>query len=329
MVRLSIIVPVYNVENYIHKCVGSLLKQDYMDMEILLIDDGSPDKCPEICDMYAKEDRRVRVIHQKNKGVAETRNIGIQEANGEYIAFLDSDDFALPGMISTMMQEIEIDPQTDIVICDYNTFYNDDEDKLVVHHQNISSDWSTKEIRDEYIMDYLPNFMWNKVYRRCLFNGLKIPAGIPYEDLYIIPHVMARAKKIVHVPKAFPCYRLHASSFSTTPKIKKKLGLYLAWREHENVCIKYNCVKPLKYSRGRAQKAAISLQMLNLATDYLDNEQIESIDSYLKNVDSSLLSIRHKLQLWCLNHLNKSVCSFIGKLSILCEDYKQRKLKKR
>lgn len=324
MSKLTIIVPVYNVETYIDKCINSLLEQDYIDMEILFIDDGSPDKCPEICDMYAKKDKRIRVIHQLNQGLAATRNIGVQEAKTEYIAFLDSDDYVLPGMFSSMMKQIELEPKTDIVICDYNTFYDDNYEALTVHHQNILPEWQLEKIRDEYLMDKFPNFMWNKIYRRSLFDGLKIPAGITFEDLYIMPHLVCRAKKIAYVPEAFPCYRLHASSFSTTPKIKKKLGLYLAWREHEKVCVKYGLLKPLKYSKMRAQKAAISLKMLDLATNYLDNNQLRDLDAYLMNVDTSLLSVRHCLELLALRYLPDYFCSFIGKISIWRENQKQR-----
>ena len=93
MNKLTIIVPVYKVERYIEKCIDSILSQDYKDMEVLLIDDGSPDKCPLICDRFAKTDCRVRVIHQKNAGLAEARNVGIRESSTEYIGFVDGDDY--------------------------------------------------------------------------------------------------------------------------------------------------------------------------------------------------------------------------------------------
>ena len=93
MVKLSVIIPIYSAEKFISKCVDSVLSQNYSNMEIILVDDGSPDNCPKICDDYAKQDERVKVIHQNNKGVAEARNAGVEMASGEYILFLDSDDF--------------------------------------------------------------------------------------------------------------------------------------------------------------------------------------------------------------------------------------------
>ena len=328
MYKLSVIVPVYNVENYIHQCIDSLIKQDYIDMEILLIDDGSPDRCPDICDQYAKNDKRIRVIHQPNKGIAETRNVGIREATGQYIAFLDSDDYALPGMFSCMMKCIEADKDVDMVICDYNTFHDDSND-LKVHTQGIEASWKTEKIRDEYLFDHYPNFMWNKIYHKSLFDGLRIPAGIPYEDLLIMAPLVAKAKKIIYIPKAFPCYRLHASSFSLTSKIKKKLGIYLAWREHEKVCLEYNCASPLQYCRMRAQQSAVGLKIIDMASNYLSTNQRNELDCYLKTItdDTSLLSTKHKLELWAINHLPASICLFAGKLSIWCEEYKQNKVK--
>ncbi len=330
MRNLSVIVPVYNTEKYIHQCVDSLLAQDYSDMEILLIDDGSPDHCPQICDMYAKKDSRIRVIHQENKGIAETRNIGIREANAKYIAFLDSDDYILPGMFSNMMKYFGMDERTDIVICDWNTFYDGKEDKLIAHHQNINPVWTTEKIRDEFLFDHYPNYTWNKIYRKELFNGVTIPAGIPYEDLLIMAPLMARAKKIVYVPEVYLCYRMHASSFSMTPKIKKKLGMYLAWREHEQVCEEYGCLEPFVYCKMRAQKSAISLKMIDLAAHYLTKKQLEELDAYLEKMksDTSLLSTKHKLELWSLQYLPNSFCAFGGKMSIWMEEYKQYKIKK-
>lgn len=166
MYTLSVIVPVYNVEKYIHQCIDSLLAQDYQDMEILLIDDGSPDNCPQICDAYAQKDKRIRVIHQTNKGIAETRNIGIREADAKYIAFVDSDDYVLPKMFSTMMAYFETDDSTDIVVCDNYIFDDEADDKLILQYQGIPKDWSTEKIRDEFLMDHYPSYLCNKIFRK-------------------------------------------------------------------------------------------------------------------------------------------------------------------
>lgn len=104
---VSIIIPVYKVEKYLSKCIESILKQTYFDLELILVDDGSPDKCPEICDTYASKDERVVVIHQKNAGVSAARNAGLEKAKGEYIGFVDPDDWIAPEMYEKMIQAME------------------------------------------------------------------------------------------------------------------------------------------------------------------------------------------------------------------------------
>lgn len=332
MCKLSVIVPVYKVEKYIHHCVDSLLSQDFQDMEIILIDDESPDACPQICEEYAQKDCRVRVIHQKNQGLAETRNVGVREARGAYIAFLDSDDFLLPGVFSRVMPYFESDAQVDMVVYDYYTFYDDADDRLIPHYQGIGGGHA--KTRDEFLKDRYPSYMWNKIYRKSLFEiegvQIKILKGISFEDMYIMGTLVAQARKIVYVPEAFVCYRLHASSFSMTPKVKKKYGLYMAWREREKVCKIYGCTEPLSYVRTRAEKAAISLKIIDLAAKYLAKDEIADLDDYIKNInhDTSRLPWKHKFELWALRNLSAEICAFLGKMSILTEERKQKKMQK-
>ena len=124
---VSIIVPVYNVEKYIHKAIDSILNQTYKNIEIILIDDGSPDNCPAICDAYATQDHRVKVVHQQNSGLAASRMKGIAFARGEYILFIDSDDWIEPAMVEDMLLAAEKN-DADIVVCDYKTFAGENEE---------------------------------------------------------------------------------------------------------------------------------------------------------------------------------------------------------
>ena len=124
--KVSVIVPVYNVEKYIDKCLQSLLAQTYKNIEIMLIDDGSPDRCPRICDDYAAKNRQVRAIHQKNTGVAGARKCGLENATGDKVAFVDPDDWILPSMIEEMAAAAE-EHAADIVVCDWSTFSNGEE----------------------------------------------------------------------------------------------------------------------------------------------------------------------------------------------------------
>ena len=112
---VSIIIPVYKVEPYLDKCVQSVIAQTYKDLEIILVDDGSPDRCPQMCDEWAQKDKRIRVIHQKNCGLSGARNTGIREAKGEWLYFLDSDDWIIPECIALMVDCVNNHPDVELV----------------------------------------------------------------------------------------------------------------------------------------------------------------------------------------------------------------------
>ena len=122
--KISVVVPVYNAERFLHKCVDSILSQSFSDLELILVDDGSPDNSGAICDDYARQDSRVKVIHQRNSGVSVARNRGIQEASGDYIGFVDSDDWIDSEMYAVLYQTAKKE-HTDIVMCDSMTVYDD------------------------------------------------------------------------------------------------------------------------------------------------------------------------------------------------------------
>ncbi len=323
------IVPVYKVEKYIHQCLDSLLAQDYEDMEILLIDDGSPDRCGAICDDYAKKDARVRVIHQENQGIAEVRNVGIREAAGTYIGFVDSDDYVRPGMFSKMMGCIDKDKQIDIVVCDYSTFLGEETEQQTAHHHGIDVTVGSVAVREAFLLDRYGSVVWDKIYNKSLFGGVTIPKNILSEDTYMLAPVIARAKGFAYVPETFYCYRLHDSSFAMTAKVKKKWGTYKAWHERERVCEAYGFTRPLPHVRMRAEKAAISLKTIDLAAHFLPAEELAELDAYLAKIakDTSRLSAKHKWELWALCHMPRGFCAFLGQLSIWGEEYKQSKLK--
>ena len=321
MAKLTVIVPVYSAEKYLHKCVDSILGQDYKDIEVLLIDDGSPDNCPAICDEYVQKDSRVRVIHQANQGIALTRNIGVREANTEYVSFIDSDDFILPGMFSKMISIMEERKNIDITICDVNLFY-DDERKLVRKHQNIDNNLPLKKLQEKFLLDEYPNYLANTIYRRNIMSDFNIPEGTLMEDLYSQAELMAKARGIYYVADGFYCYRQHISTFEKQSKVKKKFGMFMAWSEHERVCEKYG-FDALRYSKIRAQKAAISLKLINYADPYLNDKQIVFLNKYLSKIKNNKnLSLKFKIELWALNHLPISVCRYFGYLSILGQKLK-------
>lgn len=132
---ISTIIPVYNVDNYLPKCVDSIINQTYKNLEIILVDDGSLDRCPDICDEYAKKDKRIIVIHKKNGGLSDARNAGLEIAKGEYISFIDSDDYINEHMYEDMLSAIE-NVDADLCICGYDRVNDDGEIRSSAYFKN-------------------------------------------------------------------------------------------------------------------------------------------------------------------------------------------------
>ena len=202
---VSIIIPVYKVEKYLSKCIESIFKQTYFDLELILVDDGSPDKCPEICDTYASKDERVVVIHQKNAGVSAARNAGLEKAKGEYIGFVDPDDWIAPEMYKKMISELE-SSESDLAICGYEYYdedYHVDEQRRYKVRFNEVVD--QKEIMNRF-SDMPPSIrhvVWNKVFRKDLLDKQKFKVGLhSSEDVYFLNEYVQKIQRavIVHQP---------------------------------------------------------------------------------------------------------------------------------
>lgn len=176
MSTITIIVPIYKVEKYLAKCIDSILKQSFNDFELFLINDGSPDKCGEICEKYAKKDKRIKVIHKENEGVSSARNLGIEMAHGEYIAFVDPDDTIEPNMYSLLLEKA-INHQVDMVICPIRTVnINTSTNTVSTVWNKVNSPINRDEIEGKLIPAILSNKTYslvscvNKLYRKSFFN---------------------------------------------------------------------------------------------------------------------------------------------------------------
>ncbi len=189
---ISVIVPVFNTEPYIHQCLDSILNQTYRDLEIILIDDGSSDKCGEICDEYGKRDNRIRVFHTTNNGVSAARNLGLHEAKGAYIGFVDSDDWIDLNMYKVLLESLE-ESGADISICGVywnnkrGTSYN-------VHNQKI---YNGTETLIALIDQKINSYVWNKLYSKEVFSNVFFPIKKNYEDAAIMHLVFSHAKRVV------------------------------------------------------------------------------------------------------------------------------------
>lgn len=203
---ISIIVPIYKVEKYLPRCIESLIAQTYHDLEIILIDDGSPDRCPQICDGYAERDNRIVVIHKMNAGVSAARNAGLQCAKGEYIGFCDPDDWDAPEMYSEMLESME-KFKAQLCICGYN--YYDEEyqvDNSRLYHEQEPEILNQKNLMDR-LSDMPPTIrhgVVNKLFKKNIIKEQRFKEGLhSSEDVLFLVEYILKVKNAVYVHKPF------------------------------------------------------------------------------------------------------------------------------
>lgn len=178
---ISVIVPVYKVEQYLGRCIESIQNQTYRNLEIILVDDGSPDQCGQICDNYMQNDSRIRVIHKTNGGLSDARNAGIQIARGNYLGFIDSDDYIAPDMFAHLYQLL-VDNKADISICSAVVVSEDGQAEFT--NGDLTKVLTGEDILSQMIYRNLFTVnTWNKLYKRNLFDNIRFPKGMLYEDL--------------------------------------------------------------------------------------------------------------------------------------------------
>lgn len=242
--KISIIVPVYKVEPYLSKCIDSILTQTFTDFELILIDDGSPDRCGEICDEFAKKDSRIRVIHKENGGLSSARNAGIEAAQAEFIGFIDSDDFIHEKMYEILYIQAVLH-SSDLVICDFLKVKEGEEAKFKkeVMEQSETRHFTNMEALDQLITtrshSRVPKVggvvTWtiacNKLYRRSLFGDIKFEEGRIFEDEYIIHKILYKSAKITFVPVKLYYYVKRPNSILEAPFSIEKLDKVYAYKE--------------------------------------------------------------------------------------------------
>ena len=210
---ISIIVPVYNMERYLQECIDSLRRQTYRHLEILLIDDGSQDKSGRICDDYASSDKRIHVIHQENKGLSAVRNLGLKEAQGEYIAFVDADDYVETQYIEKLYQAC-LQWKVPLSCCNH-WICESSVRRLRFPHAKKTMVFTAEEACANLLYHGIPDVsVWGKLGRRDVFTSIHYPDGHIYEDTYCIVDFLINAQKIAFVPEALYDYRIRDDSLS-------------------------------------------------------------------------------------------------------------------
>ena len=220
---LTVIVPIYNVEKYLRRCIDSILVQTYGKLEIILVDDGSTDRSGKICDEYAKKDQRIKVIHKMNGGSADARNTGLENATGEFIGFVDSDDYILPEMYEVLYNAC-IEYGVALSMCGRKVCSEIDGTirSRFVMEQAVRLE-AKEAIASLLSDDKCDSASWDKLYRRELFSDIRYPAGILFDDLNVTVRLFHCAGEICHVGQALYVYVKRNGSITDAPFHNKSL----------------------------------------------------------------------------------------------------------
>lgn len=219
--RVSIVVPVYNVEKFLDDCIKSILSQTYKNLEIIIVNDGSTDKSYELCQGYCSDDR-VKIFDKINGGLSSARNVGIKIATGDYISFIDSDDYIREDMIEKLVNSLEQN-DADVSCCNFD-FCDENSKILNVHKVN---NFETEVLNSEQAIsmllyeEYYKCYAWNKIYRRSLFDDVEYPEGKLYEDITTTYKIFKKSSKVVFIKDALYHYRVRNNSI-TKKKFNKK-----------------------------------------------------------------------------------------------------------
>ncbi len=258
MNKISVIVPCYKVEGYLPKCVESIMGQTYKDLEIILVDDGSPDSCPQICDEFARKDSRIKVIHKENGGLSSARNAGLDIATGDYIAFVDSDDWLELDMYEVLVSAIS-ETNSDIATCDPYFCKYGTESRITISH-NTGNRVVIEDNNDIFLHILEPKPLlrfevWNKLFTRSLIGKTRFKVGQRYEDVYFDRIVFSRSKKLVAVDRALYNY-LEYRPGSTVSSFN--VGRLSKFEELDKYIEHFNDIGRLDISRSFQKSAAES-----------------------------------------------------------------------
>ena len=300
---LTVIVPVYKVEKYLHRCVDSIINQTYRNLEIILVDDGSPDNCPAICDEYAKKDNRIKVIHQENKGLSGARNAGLDVATGDYIAFVDSDDWIELDAYERVMNVI-IYEKLDVV--GFNFWYEYGDRSVV--GRNTPCNYINR-----LMIDDVGSYVWVYVFSKEVFQilNLRFPVGQKFEDFVMMSDIFDNIRNYTILDCCFYHYsQINSNSICrTTDLLMQQYAMFLGYirridfgKRHNNIWVERHCAV-------RAYRIGIYLYLKNLIVKKFTGGQLCEIKNFLKDFHYSakwyLLRPQDMVACWCIFHYQR------------------------
>lgn len=296
--KISIIVPVYNVEEFLPRCVKSILKQSYKNIEILLIDDGSTDESGTLCDNYANNNTNIKVYHKKNGGLSDARNYGIEKATGKYIAFIDSDDYVAEDYCKILYNNL-IKYEADISICSFvkTDGKNDNIGEIKEQIKTYTGIDKQKNILNH--MNTITTVAWNKLYRKEIWNNLRYPKGKINEDEFVVHYLMYKAKKVVYTNMILYYYYQRSNSIMKKKFSSERFDVIDAFQDRWQFYKKHEEYKELE---GRAyclyMKMIISNYILSKKNN-LHDDQKKLLERYKKEYKNKKMinNIKEKIKL--------------------------------
>ena len=327
---ISIIIPVYQVEKYLDKCIVSVVNQTYTNLEIILVDDGSLDNCPAICDAWKERDSRITVIHQQNGGLSVARNEGLKIATGEFIGFVDSDDWIEPNMYETLLMAL-LETEADIAVGGIKGFTEDLKTKAYTQPKTTERKlYSAEEALKRLLLlkRFFSSGVWNKLYRRLVISDIEFPEGRLHEDVLWSAQVIGNAKNVVCINQI--CYhylhRLDSISHDARQKVQRVYD-ELEMNEQRLVYIHSHYPSLEKFAILRLQNLCcreyidICLNFNYLDKDYkIHNELRQHFRQYKPDIFLDLRYIGKcivRLLFWISPSLIEQICNIIKKKYIL------------
>lgn len=273
---ISVIVPIYNVENYLRKCIESIISQTYSTLEIILVNDGSLDNSALICNMLAKEDSRIKVIHKKNGGLSDARNVGLKASSGKYVSFIDSDDY-IENTYFEVLLRLMYNENADIAQCNFKRIYESNKNNSNVVKENYNTSVSVfsnlEALNNLFNESYVQTVIsCNKLYKRNLFDNIRFPVKKLHEDEFTTYKLLYESNKLAKTEEALYCYLQRTGSITQSSFNEKRLDAIEAYSEQ----ISFYEEKELNDLK---KKAVICLE--NILRRYMKNV----IDSDLVNKD--------------------------------------------
>ena len=301
---ISVIVPVYRVENYLPECIESICSQTYTNLEIILVDDGSPDNCGAICEKYAAKDSRIKVVHKPNGGLSSARNAGLDVASGEFIGFVDSDDIIEHEMYEKMMHTL-LEKEADLCFCRVVAMDEDgtrrENNRLYGIGEVVLNGMETMERLLKQGSTYFES-AWNKLYNRELFENLRFAEGKLHEDARIIHRIYGKCNRVVVVEDLFYIYRLRSGSIMRGQFTVKRLDLIEAYMDRVNYCLSENMQELAGHAMvqlvGKMLEIWMTMEKGNYAAKKRIREQRREAKQLCKRVSLERLSVKERMKVY-------------------------------